>query len=350
VRRPCSTSIGRRDLLIRASTSITGAPCVAVPDENPLSQGGKWITGLSAGFWKAPAVINGVACASVPNDSDADDSIAVPNPALFSFGSDYYIEATVRRAANYVNTSGHEIELHMQRLINPGNPGTSPGIECTWQFLDTPSSQSQQLVIWPGAPNQFDTSTLGGVTVTGGFEILDGDVLAFRKSGNNYFIYHNDVQICTFTNNTFSSGGPGIGHFMRSGGDAQSYGWRRVAITAGVNTAFIASQVYTANTRSFPITNLDPNLSSFKCMLSRESWPVGNNIVSVNVEAALDGVHFQNVGGGTFSGGNLTFKGRPVTHNRVICGLPGQGTSGRAARITFQNSVSVRTAVSGLMF
>lgn len=318
-------------------------------DEAALSDNGNWATGAPTNFWHAPKVSGGVCCASVPNDADSDDSFAFPDPTKFSFGSDYYLVATVRRAANYVNTAGHEIELLAQIATTPGAPGTARLIECTFQYLDIPSSQSLQLVIWTGQPGQFDTGTLGGSTVSGGFEIRDGDELAIRKAGTNFFIYHNDVQVCTFVNNTFPNGSPGIGHFMRSGGTDVAYGWRKVAVTAGANTIFVPSQVYAAGARNFPITNIDPSVSQFKVALSRESW-AANAQLTVNLECALNGVNFQHVAGDSFGGGDFSFKGRPVTHSRFVCGIPGVGTTGRAVRVTFQNSVSLRTAVSGMMF
>lgn len=324
-------------------TSYIYVPTV---DEAALSDGGRWIGGASGGSWRTPVVQGGQIFANGEN-TDPDDTIACINRAIVALSGDYYIAARVSRDIAYVPVDGHEVEIWpAMDIVN----GSAKGIEVTFQYFSDASSQNLQAVIWNGPFNSFDTSTLGGISVSGGFQIRGGDELAARKSGNDFFIYHNDVQLTTFNIAGFSNMSPGIGMFMRPNGIARSYCYDKVSVTAAANTAFIPSQVYAPGTRSFVVNNLDANLSLVKIVLSREGWPVGSPVCSVIIDCAVNGVNFQPVAGATFAGGDLTFKGRPVTHNRMITTLPAVGTPGRAMRITFANSVSLRSAVSGLMF
>jgi hypothetical protein len=312
-------------------------------DEAALSQGGKWINGTVTNFWKAPKTVGGVACASSPNDTE-DDSIAQPTGV--NFGSSYHMAVTIRRAANYVPTDGQEVELNHFNIA-PGNQGTCQGIEGTFQFFSDANSNNFQCVIWVGPPHQFDTTTLGGLTVSGGGQIKDGDVLATRRNGNTFTYYHNDVQIVSFVNSTFPNTVPTIGFFQRPTGTvAESYGIAKVEITSLSNIVLVPSQAFTAGTRQATLTNIDPALSQFKLVLNRSAWPAGQ-IGNVDVECAVDGVTFKHVGGLSLAGGSPTFKGRSVTSSQLVCGIPGVGTAGRAIRTNFTNSSPLTTAISG---
>jgi hypothetical protein len=312
-------------------------------DEAALSQGGKWTTGTVTNFWKPPKTKGGVACASSPNDTE-DDSIAQPSGV--TFGPSYHMAVTVRRAAGYVPTDGHEVELN-HFILTPGNPGTSQGIEGTFQFLSDANSNSLQCVIWNGAPHSFDTTTLGALTVSGGGQIKDGDILSTRRNVNTFTYYHNDVQIASFVNSTFANTVPTIGFFQRPTGTvAESYGIAKVEITSLSNVLLVPSQAFTAGSRTNTLANIDPSLSQFKVVFSRNAWPAGQ-IGTVNIECAVDGVTFKHVGTLSLVGGNLTFKGRPVTSSQMVCGIPGVGTTGRAIRTNFANSSTFTTAISG---
>lgn len=313
-------------------------------DENPISQGGKWITGLTGGSWRAPHSVGGVLCANGEN-TDVDDSIMHANQASTAVGHDYHLTATVKRAANYVPSDGHEVELHHFEI----GPGFARGIEITFQYFSDPSSQNLQGVIWNGAFNDLDLSTLGGLSVNGGGQIRDGDDLSIRKIGNQFSILHNDLVICSFTNSQFPNGNPGVGFFMRPGGIDKNYGYVKVAICSANNLITVPSQAFTSGTRAFTLTNLDPALSSFRLVLARSTWPVGQ-IGSVVAEVAVDGVNFKHSANLDLAGGNGTFKGRAVNHSKMVCGIPGVGQTGRAARITLANSQTLTTAINGYFY
>lgn len=172
--------------------------------ENPL--GAPWINGDVVGLdWQNMQSSGGNAHGIAASPTGYDDNIA----ALTGFNSNHYIEATVYKAGGYSPAITHEIELHVRCLIAE-NSITS------YELLIPNASAGWQVVRWDGPVGTFYT----GITPTahngGPVSIVNGDVIRYEVNGSDFSVKRNGVLIWTFTDATYSGGGPGVAAFWRS--------------------------------------------------------------------------------------------------------------------------------------
>lgn len=182
--------------------------------ENPISEGGVWVNGLSAGLdWQNLQTTGGVAAAThkMLTSPPYDDCIAHISSSAVSFPENQYAQGTVFRSSGY--TAGHEIELLVRFSITAN---VARGYELYWS-----TNGGLVLVRWNGALNDFNplASSSPGLATT-------GDVLRLEVLGSLLTAKINGATQFTFTDTSWSTGQPGIGQNpYEAASDFTSYAW-----------------------------------------------------------------------------------------------------------------------------
>ena len=165
--------------------------------ENPISEGGIWINGGSAGLdWTNVSKSGGIAIGhegSVPYS----DAIATLQGA---WEPDQSAEATVF-AQNQTESCGQEVEI---RLRNTVVPHSITGYEVSF------STSSGYLIIVRGNGARGDFTILSNLTGPQ-YMAENGDVVKATVVGNLISAYKNGVLMGQVTDSTYSTGSPGIG-------------------------------------------------------------------------------------------------------------------------------------------
>jgi len=185
-------------------------------NENPISEGGRWINGGAVGLnWNNVQTIPGRAYgASIV--SGYDDDIAVLNTA---FAADQYAQGIVYRAAGYAPSGSHEIELLLRFRIVAGN---ARGYEVLWGGGGTTNGELA-IVRWNGPLGDY--TSLASTTIA---PAVSGDVLRAEIIGRVIKVYLNGSLVLTGpSNSTWTDGQPGMGFWPtdRGGVTPSSYGW-----------------------------------------------------------------------------------------------------------------------------
>jgi hypothetical protein len=178
----------------RYSTEFSGT-------ENPISESGVWIN--RGRHWTPVSTANGLAFGTNGPKNTFDDSYAY----LSGFDADHEAKAVVYRSPNLVGTT-HEAEL-LLRWADTAD--IARGYECQFNHVG-----GVQVVRWNGPFGDF--TPLQGSQGSIGRKLQTGDVVRARIVGSTITCYVNDVQISRVTDQTWSSGQPGIGFFKRLDG------------------------------------------------------------------------------------------------------------------------------------
>jgi hypothetical protein len=183
-------------------------------NENPLSEGGKWINGKrDGGLWNNVQSSSGKAGAThiMVTAPPYDDCIAHINPSFQQLPPNQFLQGTVFRAAGY--TAGHEIELLARFSITPN---TARGYEVYWS-----TNGGLYIVRWNGAVNDFTPLATINAGLANG-----GDVVRVEVMGTIITVKINGSSVLTHSDSTWSSGQPGIGlNPYGLGSDFYSYTW-----------------------------------------------------------------------------------------------------------------------------
>jgi hypothetical protein len=180
--------------------------------ENPISEGGVWTNGGTTGLdWQNARTTTGT-----PNkaygtgfSTGATDNIAI----LSGFPANQSAQLTVYYASGYTAPGSHEIELLLRFQITAHN---ARGYEITFRFDGT----GVQIVRWNGAVENYTVLTSTG---TGISSLATGDVLKATMIGTTITVYKNGSAVQSATDATFSTGNPGMGFFINSGGTLDGY-------------------------------------------------------------------------------------------------------------------------------
>ena len=191
--------------------------------ENPISEGGNWITGKTAGLdWNNPQTAPGKAYAAVRSGLGAsryDDSIATLNTA---FTASQFAEASVYRAAGYSpGNAGHEVELLLHFQITAHN---ARGYEILWGH-----SGYLAIVRWNGGLGDYTAlydSGLPGIGVS-----VDGDVLRAEINNNVIKVYKNGALMAAVDTTSqggpvWSDGQPGLAFWPVDSSTVELFGWK----------------------------------------------------------------------------------------------------------------------------
>jgi glycine cleavage system regulatory protein len=207
--------------------------------ENPISEGGNWIGGQSAGgnLWGNVETTAGQAFGVTEPTSFGDPTALLTG----TWGASQTAEGTVRIVSAQPAYGAHEIELRLRQTISPS---TITGYEV---YCSLVSGNAYCHVASWGGPNgawvNLDDCLGNDVSLY----LRDGDVLKGTVSGTNPVVvtaYVNGAQIlqvedrgtCTFSDGRkygpWTSGSPGIGFYTSGDFDFSSYGWASYTVTA----------------------------------------------------------------------------------------------------------------------
>lgn len=210
--------------------------------ENPLSEGGRFINGLTNGIgWCDMQSSGGYAYGTqtVHAHPPYDDSACIWIPPDNQQWADMEIEAQVRIGDRSGWNNFHELELHL-RMVGSGNLWR--GYEVL--FSANAGSTYTEIARWEGPAGGTYSSSGTGTSVTsltGGavfnLTINDGDWIKASIVGNTITQWHRPasstdglyVQKNQVTDTTWKAGYPGFGHWLNGAGNNSDYGlsyWR----------------------------------------------------------------------------------------------------------------------------
>jgi hypothetical protein len=177
--------------------------------ENPISESGKWINGGVTGLdWTdvrtTPGLAFGTQSGTAGGNAQYADSTAV---LAGSWGPDQTVQATIA----VTNVSGsssvfQEVELRLRTTILPHS---ITGYEVNCSVSTNPNNYYLQIVRWNGPINNW--THIAGAALHG----VNGDVLNATIKGSTITAYLNGTKAVQVTDNTYTSGSPGLGFFLQ---------------------------------------------------------------------------------------------------------------------------------------
>lgn len=183
------------------STYTTNFPST----ENPISEGGKWINGRAAGLdWSDVATVPGLAYGTESGTSGYDDSTVV---LTGTWGSDQMAEATVH-TVNQNDNIYEEVELRLRSSLSAHK---ATGYEINFRCSKTANAYAQ-IVRWNGPLGNF---TYVDSRSDSKYGVANGDVVKATIVGNVITAYINGAQVLQATDNTYTTGSPGMGFFLQ---------------------------------------------------------------------------------------------------------------------------------------
>jgi hypothetical protein len=209
-------------LLVAGSLLLWGAGAEAIAGtyttnfpltENPISEGGNWINGLTNGIdWSDVQTIPGKAFGTQTGIGlNFADSTAL---LTGSWGPTQTVQAVVYILATD-STTFEEVELRLRSSLSVHS---CTGYEVN--FSVKPDNPYCQIVRWNGPLGDFtllDARSVG---------VVNGDVVKATIIGSTITCYINGAVIFSVTDSTYSSGNPGMGFYLQDGlGPPFNYGF-----------------------------------------------------------------------------------------------------------------------------
>lgn len=185
--------------------------------ENPLSEGGKWLGGASTGAnWSDMRSASGLCYATSGSLTDFKDALAVLNPAMYDIPDDQECTVTISKTA-YTPPGSHEVELLLRATAENNNMPLYEGL--------IPYSGNEQLVLQNGSYNPSGNYTILSTGGTGMGGIANADTLRGKIVGTALSFYKNGsgTAFMTATDATLSTGMPGVGAWVTSGGTPENF-------------------------------------------------------------------------------------------------------------------------------
>lgn len=179
--------------------------------ENPISQGGIWLTGLTDGVaWNDLQTTPGKVFASAFDTDGVTDGIAQLKRSFLACNSKQFSQGTCFTTYTGSGASGtHEIEVFSNLTITPSS---ITGYECYVNL-----SANHTLVRWNGAHNDF--TPLASNNISTFTAPVEGDVIRIENDGTGLLsCFQNGVLRTQFFDDTFLDGNPGIGNNPTTGG------------------------------------------------------------------------------------------------------------------------------------
>jgi hypothetical protein len=197
--------------------------------ENPISENGNWISGAAVGLdWGDVSTTPGQTHPH-PGPARYADATAL---LTGTWGPDQTVQGTV-----FVNTAFNypEVELRLRSTLSPH---VCNGYEVSFSL---PPNGYLLIVRWNGPLG--DWSVLQWPTGSQ-YAVNAGDVVKATIVGNVITAYKNGVQMAQATDNTFTTGNPGMGFNEQQNGDQ---GYSSFSATDG--TTSINNEIPTAQAR-----------------------------------------------------------------------------------------------------
>ena len=167
--------------------------------------------------WADVATIPGLAYGLESESDDYTDSTALLEG---SWSPNQIAEATVH-TVNQDDNISEEVELRLRSSLSAHR---NTGYEINFRCSKTPNAYAQ-IVRWNGPLAKFTYLITGRGSRYG---VRDGDVVKATIIGNVITAYINGVQILQATDNTYTSGNPGMGFFLQGAtGVNRDYGFTR---------------------------------------------------------------------------------------------------------------------------
>jgi fibronectin type 3 domain-containing protein len=195
--------------------------------ENPISEGGNWINGGTTGLdWGNISTTPGYAI-GVSGTAQYSDPTALLTGA---WGPDQTAQATVRAGAV---TVGPEVELRLRSSLSAH---VATGYEITYSVKGSSFGDYAGIARWNGPLASFTSlASWNGPQ----YSVTTGDVVKATMVGNVITVYKNGVQLGQATDNTFSTGNPGIGfNYLVHGSSTTNgdYGFTSFTASDGVSS------------------------------------------------------------------------------------------------------------------
>jgi len=194
--------------------------------ENPILDDGNWINGGAVGLdWTNVSTTPGLAIGHQVAASFSDATALLTG----TWAADQTATATVH-TVNQNDQCYQEVEL---RLRSAMSAHVNTGYEISFHMSQTTAAYLI-IVRWNGALGDF---TVLLANVSSQFAIKDGDVISASIVGNVITAFRNGIQMGQATDNTFTSGSPGIGFNLENGsagcpGTNGDYGYTHYSVTA----------------------------------------------------------------------------------------------------------------------
>jgi hypothetical protein len=187
-------------------------------EENPLSESGVWRRAVN-NFTNVKSS-GGVAHGTNGITNGYDDSYAL----LSGFAPDQTIEAVVQRSSSLNTNVTHEAELLLRFTDSTSG---ARGYECLFAFFG-----GVQVIRWNGTQGDYTvlSSTAGNGSI--GRELRTGDVIEASISGNVISLYINGTLMARATDSAYATGQPGIGFFIRPGGNSAHLAFTRITASS----------------------------------------------------------------------------------------------------------------------
>ena len=169
-------------------------------DEDPISEGGKWINGGKDGIdWFNVITKNGVAYGAVTQGAYTDPTALLTG----TWGKNQKVKARVF-SRNQTEKYYQEVEIRLRSTLSPH---LCTGYEVFWRCLKTPNAYVE-IVRWNGKVR--DWTSLKKHTGAQ-YGVKDGDLVEATITGNVIKGFVNGVEVISVTDDTFKEGSPGMG-------------------------------------------------------------------------------------------------------------------------------------------
>jgi PKD domain len=210
--------------LITAFNSRAGTYSTSFPQtQNPISEGGRWINGMTAGLdWANIATTPGLAFGTETGAGGFDDSTALLTGA---WGSNQTASARVHIGTRAGGGVYKEVEIRLRSSISAHS---CTGYEINFS-LNSGAGAYTQIVRWNGPVGSFTLLDSGGGSQ---YQINEGDEVKAVISGNTITSYIRGQKVVQVTDNTFTSGNPGMGFYLQGTG-TNDFGFTSYSVTDG---------------------------------------------------------------------------------------------------------------------
>ncbi|HKV75110.1 MAG TPA: Ig-like domain-containing protein [Gemmatimonadales bacterium] len=180
--------------------------------ELPVSEGGNWVNGFTDGKqWSDVQTTPGLAFGRQQIDwarSYSDGTALLTG----TWAANQQATATVFSTGPAPDNYYQEVELRLRSNITANS---NTGYEISFK-VSSNSSAYLIVVRWNGAWGDFTYLPGGGSGSQWG--VKNGDVVSATIIGNQISVYKNGVLVTTSTDNTYTSGAPGIGFNLEAAG------------------------------------------------------------------------------------------------------------------------------------
>jgi hypothetical protein len=169
-------------------------------NEDPISEGGKWLNGAVDGIdWYNVITRGGVAYGAVSKGAYTDPTALLKG----TWGNNQIAKAKVF-SRNQTEKYYQEVEFRLRSTLRPHH---CTGYEVFWRCLKTPNAYVE-IVRWNGPVADWTSlRKYSGAQ----FGVKDGDLIEASVIGNVIKGYLNGVEVISVTDDTYREGNPGIG-------------------------------------------------------------------------------------------------------------------------------------------